>query len=333
MRIHTAAAFAGLLVAALGATAADLSAIEPSQVISLDGVEGRIDHMTVDEKSGKLYIAALGNNTVEVIDVSTGKRIDSIKDLKEPQGIAIIPDTQRVAIASGRDSKCRIYNAELKLVAQIDNLDDADNVRYDAKAKQVIVGYGSGALAIIDPQAGKKVREIKLDAHPESFQLETKGNRIFVNVPGAEQVAVVDRDKGTVIGKWEIPDAKSNFPMALDEANHRLFIGCRSPAKLVVFDTETGKSVASINIVGDTDDVFYDAPNKQLYVSGGGGNISVIAQKDADTYTSIAEIKTVGGARTSFFLPSSGTLFVAVPHRGAQKAELRGFKIADPLKH
>jgi DNA-binding beta-propeller fold protein YncE len=220
----------------------------------------------------------------------------------------------------------------LKLVAQIDGLEDADNVRYDPKNKHIIVGYGSGALAVIDPQTGIKTAEVKLDAHPESFQLEKNSNRIFVNVPGAGHVAVVDRDKGAVVAKWSLPDAKANFPMALDEANHRLFIGCRKPAKLVVLDTETGKSVASLDVVGDTDDVFYDANSKQVYVSGGAGKVTVVTQKDADTYAVAGQVNTASGARTSFFVSGSGTLYVAVPHRGAQKAELRAFKMADTFK-
>lgn len=308
---------------------ADPSSPRLTATIPLEGVEGRIDHMALDAKANKLYVAALGNNTVEVIDFAAGKRTDTIKGFMEPQGIVVVPESQRVIIASGQDGKCRIYDPSLKLLAQIDGLEDADNVRYDAKSKLAIVGYGGGALAFIDPQTGTKTAEIKLDAHPESFQLEKDGKRIFVNVPGVDHVAVVDREKGAVIAKWALTDAKVNFPMALDEANHRLFIGCRKPAKLVVLDTETGKTVTSVDVVGDTDDVFYDAANKRVYVSGGAGRISIVAQKDADTYNVLAQINTASGARTSFFAPSSGTLYVAVPHRGTQKPELRAFKMAE----
>jgi DNA-binding beta-propeller fold protein YncE len=299
------------------------------QVISLDGVEGRIDHMAVDEKAGRLYMAALGNNTAEVIDMAAGKRVETIKGLEEPQGIAVVPTSQRVVIASGTGGKCRVYDSSLKPVSQIDDLDDADNVRYDAKTGQAVVGYGKGALAFIDPQSGKKLREIKLDSHPESFQVEKAGPRIFVNVPSAQHVAVVDRDQGKVVAKWPLVGARSNFPMALDEANHRLFIGCRNPAKMLVLDSDSGKTVASVDIVGDTDDLFYDAARKRIYISGGAGRISVIAQQNADKYSAVGEIPTATGARTSFFTSRSGVLYVAVPHRGQQKAELRVFKMAD----
>jgi outer membrane protein assembly factor BamB len=190
------------------------------------------------------------------------------------------------------------------------------------------VGYGDGGLAAIDSESGKQVTDVKLDAHPESFQLETGGKRIFVNVPNAGYVAVVDRETGTVVEKYSLKPAGANFPMALDEANHRLFIGCRNPAKLLVLDTETGKTVATLNIVGDTDDLFYDAANKRIYVSGGEGRVTVISQMTPDIYNVAGQVTTAPGARTSFFVRETGTLYVAVPHRGRQKAELRAFTVA-----
>ncbi len=153
------------------------------------------------------------------------------------------------------------------------------------------------------------------------------GKRIFVNVPGARQVAVVDRESGTLVGKFVPREASANFPMALDEADHRLFIGCRRPAKLLVLDTETGKTVAALDIVGDTDDLFYDATNRRIYVSGGEGRITVISQTTIDRYKVEGQVATAPGARTSFFVPETGTLYVAVPHRGEQNAELRVFRV------
>jgi outer membrane protein assembly factor BamB len=199
---------------------------------------------------------------------------------------------------------------------------------YDAVSRRFWVGYGDGGLAAIDPESGKQVADVKLDAHPESFQLETKGKRIFVNVPNAGYVAVVDRETGTVIEKFPLKEAAANFPMALDEANHRLFIGCRDPAKLLILDMETGKTVTTVDIVGDTDDLFYDAANKRIYVSGGEGRVTVISQTNADKYNVVGQVTTAPGARTSFFVPETRTLYVAVPHRGEQKAELRVFTVA-----
>jgi hypothetical protein len=201
--------------------------------------------------------------------------------------------------------------------------DDSDNVRYDAVAKRVYVGFGSGALAAVNPTEGKTLGEVKLAGHPESFQLERSGSRIFVNVPTADQIAVVDRTTMKVVATWPVVTAKSNFPMTLDEANHRVIVGCRKPAKALVYDTTTGKEITSFDIVGDTDDLFYDAARKRLYVSGGEGYIDVFQSQDGNQFTRIARMRTAAGARTSLFVADQNRLYLAVPHRGAQKAEIR----------
>ena len=204
--------------------------------------------------------------------------------------------------------------------------DDADNVPYDAEGKRVYVGYGSGAIAAIGPADGKALGQAKLAGHPESFQLERSGPRIFVNVPGAEQIAVGDRTAMKVIATWPVVSARSNFPMALDEANHRLFVGCRRPAKVLVYDTTSGKETASFDSVGDTDDLFYDAGRKRLYVSGGEGFIDVFQQENGNRFGRVAHVATAAGARTSLFVPEQNRLYLAVPHRGAQKAEIRVYE-------
>ena len=296
--------------------------------IPLEGVAGRIDHLGFDAKGKRLFVAALGNNTVEVVDLVAGKVTTHISNLRTPQGISFAPESNRLAVANDSDGSCRLYDGtSLQQTATIDLKDDADNVRYDKVSRRFWVGYGAGGLAAIDVEAGKQVADVKLDAHPESFQLETGGKRIFVNVPNAGHVAVVDRESGTLIGKFVLRDASANFPMALDETNHRLFIGCRNPAKLLVLDTETGKTVATVDIVGDTDDLFYDAASKRIYVSGGEGRVTVISQASADSYDVAGQVATAPGARTSFFVPDTRTLYVAVPHRGVQKAELRVFTV------
>jgi DNA-binding beta-propeller fold protein YncE len=199
-------------------------------------------------------------------------------------------------------------------------------VRYDASAKRLYVGFGSGALAAIGPAEAKILGEVKLPAHPESFQLERSGSRIYVNVPNADRIAVVDRGTMKVVAAWPVVGAKSNFPMALDEPNHRLFVGCRRPAKLLLFDTTTGKALTSFDIVGDTDDLFYDAARKRLYVSGGGGYIDVFQNQEGARFTRTARIATAAGARTSLFVAEQSRLYLAVPHRGGQKAEIRVYE-------
>jgi len=314
------------------AKAETTDALKPARAVPLEGVEGRIDHLAYDAGNDRLYVAALGNNTVEVIDAKAGKRVARIEGPKKPQGVAVLPETGRVVVASGDDGKCRFYDDAQKLLGTVDGLDDADNVRYDPAAKLVYVGYGDGALAVIDPQKMAKVADIRLDGHPESFQLEANGNRIFVNVPTAKHVAVVDRAKRAVVAKWPVEVAGNNFPMSLDEADHRLFVACRSPAKLLVLDAGDGRVVQTLDCAGDADDVFYDAANRRVYVSGGEGVVSVIRQTDADHYRPLGRTTTAAGARTALFVPAKHTLYVAVPHRGGQAAELRPFKTSDADK-
>jgi DNA-binding beta-propeller fold protein YncE len=313
-------------VACIGVVAAQPLQLE--KTIPLPGIEGRIDHFSVDVASKRIFMAALGNNTVEVIDPAAGKVLHSIKGLHEPQGVFYWPEGNRLYVANASDGKVRVFDgASYAPLKEYDFNSDPDNIRFDAKHKEVFVGYGAGALGVINAPLGSRVGDTMLDAHPESFQLERDGPRIFVNVPNAGHVAVVDRRTHSVIAKWPIEAAKQNFPMALDEANHRLFIGCRRPPKLVVLDTSSGKQVAEVAIVGDTDDLFYDPASKRIYVSGGAGAVTVLDQKDADHYTVSATIPTAAGARTSLFVADFRQLFVAVPHRGKQAAGLMVFAV------
>ena len=295
------------------------------KIIPLPDVSGRIDHMAVDAKGERLFVAALGNNTVEVIDLKAGKRVKTITGLQEPQGVRYVADANRLYVANGKDGSVRVFDgSSLALLKTIDYGDDADNVRYDPERKRIYVGYGSGALGEIDSE-GNKVADIKLDAHPESFQLEKNTPRIYVNLPGSKKVAVVDREKHTVTATWETGMAFANFPMALDEGGHRLFVVTRLPARLLVLNTDTGKIVQKLPAVGDCDDVFYDKARRRIYASGGEGAITVFEQKDTDHYIQSARITTVKGARTSFFSPELDRLFLAVRREGSQPAAIQVF--------
>ena len=316
-----------LLIGVIGACLAfvqDNSSLKSVQTIPMPGVEGRIDHLAVDLKGQRLFGAALGNNTVEVLDLAQGKRTRSITGMREPQGIAYIPELDQIVVANGGDGSVRILDG--KSFTTLSSLmigGDADNVRYDSANGRVVVGYGSGALAFIDLKSRKVLTSVKLSGHPESFQLEKARPRIYVNVPDANHIAVVDSSRQAVTATWPVGQFRANFPMALAEAQHRLFVGTRNPARLVVFDTESGKQVTALNISSDTDDVFFDQDNKRIYVSAGQGNVDVINQVDADHYQTAAKIATASGARTSLFVADLHRLFLAVPHRGAQEAAIR----------
>ena len=302
--------------------------IELKQTIPLPGVEGRIDHFDFDALGKRLFVCALGNNSVEVIDLRKGERVHSITGLGTPQGIAYIPELDRLFVANDQGGIVKIFDARsFQSVGELSFNDDADNVRYDNLLKRVYVGFGSGGIGIINTADGKHVGSIKLAAHPEAFALEKNGQRIFVNVPTARHVAVIDRAKGAVIAKWSTGLAFGNFPIALDEANHRLFVGCRSPSKLVVLDTESGRVLTSIGISGDSDDLFYDSKRHRVYAICGAGKIDVIEQTDPNTYIVSSKIDTANGARTGLFIPERDTLFVAIPHHGNQAAEIRCYQI------
>ena len=324
MRVLVSVAVVALVASQLPSSQEPLSFVRS---IDLPGVEGRIDHLAFDGAGQRLFVAALGNNTVEVLDVKGGNQIKSLPGFREPQGIAVLPDARLIAVANGQGEGLQLLNADDYRSGQMIRLgDDADNVRYDASARRVYVGFGSGAIAAISPADAKVLGQAKLAGHPESFQLERSGSRIFVNVPTADQIAVVDRAAMKVIATWPVVSAKSNFPMALDEANHRVFVGCRRPAKVLVYDTTSGKEVTSFDIVGDTDDLFYDAARKRLYVSGGEGYLDVFQNQDANRFARIAHVPTAAGARTSLFVAEQNRLYLAVPHRGSQKAAIRVYE-------
>ena len=307
---------------ALAETAAPL---ELAQTISLPDVRGRIDHLAIDIEGERLFIAALGNNTLEVVDLRAGKRTERVSGLREPQGVLYVPDQQRLWVATGEGARVDVFTGSpLRHVARVEGLDDADNVRYDAGKGIVYVGFGSG-IAIVVAGTAQLLGKIDLPAHPESFQLESAGTRMFVNVPRARRIAVLDRSKREVIGTWALDDVAANFPMALDEQDHRLFVATRRPAALLAYDTQTGKRVANLAIGGDADDLFYDPRRKRLYVICGDGVIDVVQKRDADHYELLRRVHTAPGARTGLFVPARDTLYVAVPARGVSSAEIRAY--------
>ena len=317
----------------LGA-AQESSALTPKNPIRLSKVEGRMDHMSVDVKGQRLFATAFDNHTLEVIDLKTSRQVHTIPDLNEPQGAYFDAATNRLFVACGGDGTVKIFDGSTFQLLQTVTLDlDADNVRYDARSRHIVVGFGGekflqgkvtrpgggGALEVLDA-AGKKIAEIPTDAHPESFQLEKTATRVFVNVPDKQEVEVADIVKGTVLAHWKV-SCTTNFPMALDETLHRLFVGCRIPAQLAVFDTDSGKIVASPAIVEHTDDLFFDAGKGRIYILGE-GFIEAWQQKDPDHYDRVGRYPTPADGRTGLFVPDLGELFETIPHHGQQGAEI-----------
>jgi DNA-binding beta-propeller fold protein YncE len=294
-----------------------------SEKITLTDVNSRIDHIAYDAEDHLAFIAALGNNTIEIVNINTGKAIHTIKGLHEPQGIIYIPSLKRLVVANGGNGDCVFYDTQTYNQLSVVNLkDDADNVRFDSTTNRLYAGYGNGGVAVIDANSMKQIATISLDGHPESFQFSKKQNRIYINVPGENETEVADLLNNIIITKWKNTKASSNFPMALDEENNRLFIAYRSPAMLEMVNTETGTVMYAINSSGDADDIFYNASDSLVFVSAGKGFIDAFKTNSKNELVLVNHVKTRSGARTSLLLSSEKKLLLAVPSHAGEPAAL-----------
>ena len=325
--------FTGTLAAAIPVAFAqerEAPPVREVQEIPLPGVQGRLDHFTIDEKRKRVIFSGLGNNSVQVVDVFAGRMIHQIDGLAEPQGTLYLAEWDKLFVANSASGHVDVYDGnKFSLLDTIDfgEGSDPDNLRYDPVAKKVYVGYGEGAIAVIDPVADKRLpTEYKFEGHPEGFQLETKGPRIFVNVADTKNIQVINRQTGK-LSTWTLPSGHSaNFPMVLDEADRRVFIGTRKPSRLTVLDMDSGKVVASLPTAGDMDDMFYDAERKRIYVAGGEGYLSVVQQIDADRYKDMGKFATALGTRTGVWYAKRDRLYIAAPPSGVLGARLLVFE-------
>jgi len=311
------------------APAREISSLQLQQEIPVPNVMGRLDHMSSDSKRRLLFVSALGNNTAEVIDTFAGRVVHEITGLAEPQGILYVPDFNKIVIANAESGKVNIYDGTTyELRKSLDFSPDPDNIRWDAANKLVVLGYGEddGGIAFIDPQKEEQVGQaLKTGGHPESFQVEQSGGHIFVNCPDAENTVLsIDRKTGKVT-KWPLKGLRGNYPMQLDEKSHRLFTVTRKPPMLVVLDTETGKEVARLRTSGDSDDLFFDASRRRIYVAGGQASISVYEMHDPDHYSLLERVPTTIGARTAYFFTTRDQLYVGIPAKEGQPSQIWAF--------
>ena len=295
--------------------------------IPLGQVSGRIDHLGIDLKRQRLFVAELGNNSLGVVDLAAGKVLRTVAGLSEPQGVAYVPFADSVFVANAGDGSVHVLRGDdLAPIGRIELGEDADNVRVDPQRNRVLVGYGNGALAVIDPAARTKAADIRLKGHPEGFQIDETGSNVFVNVPDARDVEVVDLASE---GNRSLPmqGAGSNFPMAIDRDAHRVLVAFRNPPTLMALSSQDGRSVAKIDTCGDADDVFVDPTRRRVYVSCGEGVVDVLEQVEAG-YRRLARVPAVSGARTSLFVPELDRLFVAVRARSNEPAAIWVFRPA-----
>ena len=328
-RISAMIAFALALLAAdhdATAQSPDTSGLKLEAKIPLGNVNGRIDHMAIDLARQRLFVAELGNNSVGIVDLNGHKVIRTLDGLKEPQGVAYLPSMDTLYVASAGDGSVRLFRgADYAAAGQIDLGDDADNIRLDIPLNQIVVGYGSGGLAVIDAANSKKIADISLSAHPEGFQLDPGSSRIWVNLPKTQAIGVIDRQSRRQTAAWPMHTAGGNFPMALDQAEQRILVAFRNPAKLGAFSMDDGSMIASPDICGDADDLFVDAKRHRIYISCGEGFIDVLDSADR-SYRRVARIATVAGARTSLFIPEMDRLMLAVRASAGEPAAIWVFQ-------
>jgi DNA-binding beta-propeller fold protein YncE len=305
---------------------AEAPALQLEAKIALGDVRGRIDHMAIDVQRHRLFVAALGNDRLAVVDLQAQRLDRLIGKLPEPQGVGYDPATDMLYVANAGDGSVRLFNgADLSPTGRIELGSDADNIRVDSNAGRVFVGHGDGAIAVIDASKQDKIVSASLNGHPESFQLDANSSRIFVNVPNAGAIKVVDRTSGKEIASWSTAHRSANFAMALDQARQRVLVAFRWPAELGVFSSIDGSFVASLRTCGDADDLFVDAKRDRIYVSCGEGFIDVAAV-DGRSYRQTAHVATAIGARTSLFVPQLDRLLLAVPAKGATPAGIWIFR-------
>jgi DNA-binding beta-propeller fold protein YncE len=307
----------------------DQRSLALEQTIVLPNVQGGFNHMTVDAQRHRLFVAAPANKTLEVVDLSSGKPQRSLEG-ERPAAARYAPEFDQLYVPRGQS--LYIYDGKtLGLITSIDLQSILDELHYDARAKELYVGVmnvDKPGIAIISIPDGKLRAKISLPGKPQGITFEQNGRRIFANVPSMKQIAVVDRERRVLLTPWSLQDIQGNSPIGLDEAHHRLFVGARNPAELLIINTENGKTVATVPISSDADDLFYDDANKRVYISCGEGFVDVIEQLDADRYRMQKRIRTVAGARTSTFSAVLNAFYLGVPQHGGEPAKILVFNAA-----
>jgi DNA-binding beta-propeller fold protein YncE len=308
------------------AAAAELELV---QTIPLKGRPGKLDHLALDAKTDRLFVANKPNNTLDIVDLKAGKLLQQVAAQQGIQGIAYAADLDKIVVGLGSGGYCNFFNAQdYKLLKTVKFTDDADNVRYNPKTNLVYVAHAENALGVIDAKSYAVKTDIKLPATAEAFVLETGRPRLYLNVTSLNQVLLIDTDSNKITATWPLKLAGANVAIDIDEPNHRLFVGCRKEPKMVVLDSETGKEITSVPIGGEIDDLFFDAKRKRLYACCGEGVISVIRQVDADKYEALDKITTEKTARTGLLDAEGGRFFLAVPRLpGKDAPEIRVYKI------
>jgi DNA-binding beta-propeller fold protein YncE len=300
------------------------------KTIPLPGLSGKFDHFAIDLAGQRLFAAATGNHSVEVIDLKTGKIAQSITGLSKPHGLAWSESTGSLYVADGSTAELRSYQGNpFKLTGTIKLSDDADDMVFDEAHHLLYVGHGGasatvpGSVAIVDTATFRLVVNLIFAAHPEALDMDAAGRRVFANIADAGEVAVIDGGNSAIAAHWKLNKATDNVPMAYDNSRHLLYVACRTPAVLLALDESTGTEISRVGIGAGADDLFYDSVLSRVYVISGAGEVDVIHVDDAKILRRLSVVQTVSGARTGLFVPSENLLYVGVPGAGERAAEIR----------
>jgi DNA-binding beta-propeller fold protein YncE len=322
------------------AFASTLSAQQPLkllQTIPMPSVKGRIDHLGIDVKRGRLYIAGLGNDTMEVVDIRAGKWLRSVSGFKTPQGIWYVPSVDKLFAASGDAGTCRVFRGgDLKEVDTIHLAPGVNRLIYNPVARQLYAGYGGkdaswdyGEIGIISPRTDQVLGKVKVASHPAEILVDHSGRKLYVAIYPAQKIQLIDIPHRSVVATWSTGSAHPG-DMALDENTGRLFVGSKDPPVFLIYDSASGKEVSHMPLVEGQDGVYFDARRKRIYISGGrelgSGSVDVIQEQDPDHYKELARVPTGPGAGTSLFVPELDRLYVAVPAHGQSSAEVMVFE-------
>jgi len=322
--------FTLISLCAASASGQTMAPLTLQQTIPLAGVTGKFDHFAIDIAGSRLFVAATGNHSVEVIDLTTDKAEQSITGLGKPHGLVWDGKTGTLYVADGALAELRVYKGRpLKLAGSIKLSDDADDMAFDEARHRLYIGHGGGnpaapgRIAVVDTATFALITNLPVSSHPEALDLDEQGKRIFANIADSAEVAVIDEASSSITAHWKLRGAADNVPMAYDSGRDTLYVACRTPATLLALNAQSGAELARTSTGDGADDLFYDAAQSRLYVIGGAGEVDTIQVDAGGKLQPLGVLHTAAGAKTALFVPSLSLLYVGVPGGANRPAEIR----------
>ncbi|WP_058186380.1 YncE family protein [Terracidiphilus gabretensis] len=308
------------------------------RTITLPGVTGKFDHFALDLKGKRLFAAATGKHSVEVIDLTSGKVQQSIIGLGKPHGLAWVASTNSLYISDGALAQLFVYKSQpggqFELAGKLKLSDDADDMVYNEATHLLFVGTGGSdsanpaQIAVVNTAGFTLAASIPVATHPEALEIDPQGQRVFANIAASSEVAVIDGAGKAISNHWKLTGASDNVPLAFDAEHHAIYVACRQPAVLLAIDADSGKETSRVATVGSADDLFYDAALRRVYVIGGAGEVHAYRVDALKKLQLLGVVRTAPGAKTALFAPSQSLLYVGVPSIDSHDAEIRVYSIA-----